>query len=497
MNWFFLTLGLVSAWLTYNVRQPVRSGHRARIFGFFAGWFWGELALHVIAVHVLLITLFALGGAIEGFAGVVGLLLMLGSCAVLANIYVDSSRAAPIMERVLRDGLGDRYADAVAPELRSKFERRTRWRDIARPFKFDRAEVEVIRDIRFAREKGVNSYKENQAQPLLAQLAARGWVCVNCDYRLSPHATFPEHLIDCKRAIQWIKENIERYGGDPDFIVVTGGSAGGHLSTLVALTANDKRYQPGFEDVDTAVKACVPFYGVYDMANRHGFHTPTGLPVLLEKTVLKGAYDEISELYRDASPIDLVRSDAPPFLVIHGDCDSLAPVEDARVFAELLGRESSSPVLYAELPGAQHGFDVFHCLRAQQVVDAIERFAQFCYSAHLSAAEPKGESTAPVRSKHAASGGKRGAAARKKPAGESQLDRASVAKGKDRSKADADDHIARLPRSKQEATRARSKAKAGSKAQTKTATGVRKPAAAKAKKSVSKRSSPTPRKPKR
>jgi hypothetical protein len=258
MNWFLLLLGLVSAGLTYNVRHPIQRGFRARAFGFFAGWLWGELAPHIIAVQVLLVVAFAAGGAIEGFAGVVGLLLVAGSCGVLANIYLESGKAGAIVERALRDGLGDSYEEAIDADLRAKFERGVRVRPLLLPFSFTRPEVETIKDIRFAREKGVDlkldiarhrmvpekspvllqihgggwtiGYKENQAVPLMTQLASRGWVCVNVDYRLSPHATFPEHLIDCKMAIKWIRENIERYGGDPDFIVATGGSAGGHLS---------------------------------------------------------------------------------------------------------------------------------------------------------------------------------------------------------------------------------------------------------------------------
>ena len=60
------------------------------------------------------------------------------------------------------------------------------------------------------------------------------------------------------------------YGGDPDFIAITGGSAGGHLAALAALTPNDPEYQPGFEDADTTVQAAVPHYGVYDFAGASG-----------------------------------------------------------------------------------------------------------------------------------------------------------------------------------------------------------------------------------
>ena len=73
--------------------------------------------------------------------------------------------------------------------------------------------------------------------PLLNHLAANGWVGINANYRLSPRVAAPEHLVDCKKAIAWWREHADEHGGDPDFLCVTGGSAGGHLTALVALTA--------------------------------------------------------------------------------------------------------------------------------------------------------------------------------------------------------------------------------------------------------------------
>jgi acetyl esterase/lipase len=74
------------------------------------------------------------------------------------------------------------------------------------------------------------------------------------------------------------------------------------------------------------------------------------------------------------SPLACDVTGAPPFFLAHGDLDSLTPVEAARLFAAKLRAASSSPVVYAELPGAQHGFDRFHSLRFEKVVDAIEAF---------------------------------------------------------------------------------------------------------------------------
>ena len=114
--------------------------------------------------------------------------------------------------------------------------------------------------------------KRGQGYSLMRALVERGWICVSINYRRSPHHPWPAHLLDVKQAIGWVKKNIAEYGGDPQFLAVTGGSAGGHLSALAALTANDPLLQPGFEDVDTAVAAAVPMYGVFDLTDAGLMH---------------------------------------------------------------------------------------------------------------------------------------------------------------------------------------------------------------------------------
>ncbi|RMF24897.1 MAG: alpha/beta hydrolase [Deltaproteobacteria bacterium] len=288
-----------------------------------------------------------------------------------------------------------------------------------------RPEVERTTDIRFDRVRGINlkldvyrhrshpdgcptllqihgggwsiGDKREQALPLMYQLAAHGWVCVSTNYRLSPHATFPEHLIDVKKAIKWIREHGAEYGANPDFIVVTGGSAGGHLAALVALTANDPEYQPGFEQVDTTVQAAVPLYGVYDFTDRWGLWPNRGLARILETAIMKGSIEELPEEYHRASPIDRIGPSAPPFFIIHGSNDTLVPVEEARRFARELRKVSASPVVYAEIPRAQHAFELLPSLHTQAVVDAIERFGGAVYGAAAGGkSAEEGRATQPV-----------------------------------------------------------------------------------------------------
>jgi acetyl esterase/lipase len=216
--------------------------------------------------------------------------------------------------------------------------------------------------------------KDQQGLPLVNHLASHGWVCLNANYRLSPHATFPEHLVDVKRAIAWYREHAREYGADPDFLVLAGGSAGGHLAALAALTPGDPEYQPGFESADTTVQGCVPYYAVYDFTDRFGVWPHRGLRAFLARHVMKASFEEAPERFDRASPMSRIGSDAPPFFVIHGDRDTLVPVEEARYFAEKLAEVSRAPVAFAEIPGAQHAFEIFHSLRSQLVTRGVERF---------------------------------------------------------------------------------------------------------------------------
>lgn len=226
--------------------------------------------------------------------------------------------------------------------------------------------------------------KRGQAHPLMSHLAELGWVCVAINYRLSPRSTWPDHIVDVKRAIAWTKEHIAEYGGDPDWIAITGGSAGGHLSSLAALTPNDPRFQPGFEEADTRVQAAVPFYGVYDFTRSDDSMHPLLVPVVA-KNVFKLSRTDIAEPFRLASPITHISADAPPFFVLHGVNDSLIPVEQARSFTKRLREVSRQPVVYAEMPCAQHGFDIFGSARAAHTAVAVEHFLAEVYASDLAA----------------------------------------------------------------------------------------------------------------
>ncbi|HUH69105.1 MAG TPA: alpha/beta hydrolase [Mycobacterium sp.] len=219
--------------------------------------------------------------------------------------------------------------------------------------------------------------KRGQAYTLMSRMAELGWICVSINYSKSPRCTFPAHLIDVKRAIAWVRENIAYYGGDPDFIAITGGSAGGHLASLAALTPNDPTFQPGFEDTDTTVQAVAPYYGVYDFTDFENMHEMM-LP-FLEHFVLKTRYTDDPERFKAASPISYAHSGAPPFFVLHGEKDELVPSGQARAFCAALREAGATTVAYAELANAYHAFDITPTVRSRLAADAVSDFLGVVY----------------------------------------------------------------------------------------------------------------------
>jgi acetyl esterase/lipase len=392
MPWLLLLLSLWGALGTLAAYHPSRHGRLRFVLSFFVGFITIELAPHIVAWQVAGAAVLVALGALDSWPGWLGLAIAVVSWTLLLVCVMQARRSAVVMREVLADLAGDEPGPKV-PLVSKLF-----------PLVPFRAGVRVVRNVGYRKVAGrhlkldvyqpkgvqpgdrrqavlqihggawVLGDKREQGIPLMHHLAANGWVGFNVNYRLSPGATFPDHLVDLKRALAWIRDHAAAYGADPDDVVVTGGSAGGHLAALMALTANDPRYQPGFEDVDTSVSAAVPFYGVYDLTNRSGRYDESFHKVLLEPLVMKALYADEPEKFVEASPIDQVHPDAPPFLVIHGDRDSLAPVADARLFVERLRAVSSEPVLYAEMHGSQHAFDIFPSIRSAHAIEGVERF---------------------------------------------------------------------------------------------------------------------------
>ena len=213
-----------------------------------------------------------------------------------------------------------------------------------------------------------------QGYALLGHLAEQGWVCLSIDYRVAPHHRWPRHVTDVKAAIAWARANVDRFGGDREFVAIAGCSAGGHLAALAGLTHDDPDYHVDLPpDADTSVDAVVGIYGRYDWEDRS---TPERERFMdfLERVVVRKRFSRHPEVFRKASPIARVRPDAPPFLVVHGTADTVIPVAQARTFVERLRATSRSTVGYLELPGAHHGFDMTDGCRTRSAATVIGLF---------------------------------------------------------------------------------------------------------------------------
>jgi acetyl esterase/lipase len=412
----FLACSIVGLLFTVNALRPF-PWTIVSLPSFFGGWLTSELSPHLLAITAVVSGALIGAGALEGWRGWLALGFTVATVAGLMVLIFEAQRARDVTERALVDSLGPDYLRHIQPQRASSYDLRVPWRQLIVPFIQRHPDVERVRNIRYsdeARRLRLDVYrprshptgcpvliqihgsgwsvsnKDQQGKPIMLHMASRGWVCVAPNYRLSPKGTWPEHLIDVKAVVAWVKEHAEEYGADPNFIVVTGGSAGGHLAAMLAVTPNDPRYQPGFEDADTRVQAAVPIYGLYDFTD-NSTRLAREVSRFFAVVVAKGRPSRIQDVLMEASPISHVSSDDPPFFVIHGEHDSLAPVHEARSFVERLREVSKDPVAYAELPGTQHAFDVFPSIRTAHVIRAVERFLDWVHTRYLEREESEDE----------------------------------------------------------------------------------------------------------
>jgi acetyl esterase/lipase len=380
--------------ITATLTLSAASRHRPRRSSpFRLSYFFGFQLNWPVAVFVLLVASTALAIDQNGTGPVfwTGLGFAVLASAGLLVLRRRARETGPTLERALDEGLGSGWRDGVDVELAARLRRRPSLARVAvAPISFRLRGVERIANVRYGpsfRGNVLDLYRDRSdrvarptlvylhpggfrfgskrlgARHLFYRLASRGWVCISANYRLLP-AEFPDPLIDVKKVIAWVREHGRDYGADPDAVFVAGSSAGGNLASLAALTPNEPAFQPGFEDADTSVCGAVSLYGYYG---------PT-------------ASDE-----QPSSPFDYLTTNAPPWFVAHGDQDPLVVVEDARCFVEQLRATSSNPVVYAELPGAQHGFDFFRSRRLETVIDAIEAFAAHVKSRQRAATDVRHE----------------------------------------------------------------------------------------------------------
>jgi len=233
----------------------------------------------------------------------------------------------------------------------------------------------------------------------LLRTASRGVIVCTVNYRLSPEATWPSHILDCKRALIFVKMHAKEWGGDSNQVFVSGESAGGHLSALLGCTANLPQYQPPeIATMDTSVAGCLPTFGVFDFADssRHLRKERTaqgdlrnGVRLFVSRVVMKERFSRDSKVkFDEASPLHHVRnalagSTNPhicPYFISHGTLDTLASYEDAKEFFDILQeirkKFTSNDMVDVFLPveGGVHGYGYLPSPRSNALGDAMADF---------------------------------------------------------------------------------------------------------------------------
>jgi acetyl esterase/lipase len=212
----------------------------------------------------------------------------------------------------------------------------------------------------------------------LSSLIARGYAVASVDYRLTPVAPFPAQVHDLKAAVRYLRAKAGDLGIDGRRFVVAGASAGAHLAALVGVTNGDKFLEGTVGDytgTSSDVQAIVSFYGMSNLTTILSQSTPHGLKVRVPalELLLGGQPDEKRELARLASPVLHVDARDPPLLLLHGDQDPQAPINQSH---ELQGayEDAGRTAEFVVVHGAAHGGDKFFDeARTKIVADFLDR----------------------------------------------------------------------------------------------------------------------------
>ena len=184
----------------------------------------------------------------------------------------------------------------------------------------------------------------------LARLSSEGFVVASVEYRLSGEAQFPAALQDVRAALRFLKSNAAKYRIDPAKVAVWGGSAGGHLAALAALSCGDQSLDPAPSPAGTeCVQGAVIWYGVFDFAPVVARNEAAGVRFLGCRGPCEAA------AVQRASPVSYITSGDPPFLLIHGEADRTVDVSQSRD-AEIVLRKAGIGVSSIYIPYVDHSF---------------------------------------------------------------------------------------------------------------------------------------------
>jgi acetyl esterase/lipase len=214
---------------------------------------------------------------------------------------------------------------------------------------------------------------------------AMGMNVVNVEYRLARTAPAPAAVEDCRCALRWVIQHAKEYGIDVNRLVVSGGSAGGHLALTTGMlpaSAGLDRQCPGPDNLKVA--AIVNWYGISDVNELLDGENMRAYAV----TWLGSAPDR-DQIAKRVSPLTYVRAGLPPVLTIHGDADPTVPyTQSVRLHKALTDAGVANELM--TMPGGRHGFD---CCTAAQRLNAYAKIREFLGAHHVLDAARTGSSS--------------------------------------------------------------------------------------------------------
>jgi acetyl esterase/lipase len=193
------------------------------------------------------------------------------------------------------------------------------------------------------------SKNDDIARAFFGELTHRGFLVASLNYRLAPQYTFPAQIEDVKCAIRHLRANAASYNLDPENIGAMGGSAGGHLVSLLATTDASVGWDTGeYADQSSRIQAVIHMYGPSDLlALFKNWQQPIGEQVF-------GASSNTDPLLESYSPLTYITPDDPPFLILQGDVDGVVPTEQAQLLYDRL-EAAGIPVQLVMVKNAGHG----------------------------------------------------------------------------------------------------------------------------------------------
>jgi acetyl esterase/lipase len=179
-------------------------------------------------------------------------------------------------------------------------------------------------------------------QRVAFRFVGEGYAVACVDYRLSGDALYPAQIEDCKAAVRWLRSNADRLDLDPDHIGVIGVSAGGHLAALMGALNSAHLYETGASmDQGSHVQAICDFFGPIDLLRWYEAASRQGQPAAEEVAQLVGGDPRQQAIaVRSTNPTRFIDGATCSFLIIHGDNDTIVPLEQSRLlYAALVAKD--------------------------------------------------------------------------------------------------------------------------------------------------------------